>query len=293
MVSTIVTVGIFMSIAAVFYLAYVNQNRSYEQAQMQAMLENQRLITGGLPPNSAKPELDDLITRVLDEPKTEDKSIDNMKKAILTEVVVTSPVEPKEPAVAELRGSVTIIGGGMSCMATASEFNRRNYDITMIEAGNEISGSWKRAFHNRIALPMKYFVDWSLPKDFPKQPKEVDVKEFLDRYIDSRGLRSFVRFGTTVTKVIQKHKGGFLVCTETSDGVKDNVTCDVLVLSTGMFTNPLILVAPKSAATGVPAKVAPDAVQEKVLPPAPTIVLPGQFNKVRTRMEHRRDQIAC
>jgi len=148
-----------------------------------------------------------------------------------------------EPPIAAITNTmkVIIVGGGMACLATAHEFLKRNYDVTMIDSCDGIQGTWARAFHRQLATPMKYFVDWRLPNAFPKQTSEEVVRAFLDNYVDELSLRSKIRFNTTATKIIKRFNGGFSVHTRTKDGHEDVRVYDLIIMSTGMFTNPLVI----------------------------------------------------
>jgi len=137
--------------------------------------------------------------------------------------------------------TIAIIGGGMACIATALEFKKKGYDVYILETNASIRGMWTRAFHNRLNMPLKYYSEWKLPKSFPKRPNEGEVQSYLNDFVDEQDLRTCFRFNTMVKRIIKRFKGGYAVHTQHISGKKIAIEVDEMALSTGMFTNPLVV----------------------------------------------------
>jgi len=136
--------------------------------------------------------------------------------------------------------TVAIIGGGMAAIATMLELHSRGFKVTLMETNSSIRGVWAKSFQHNLNIPLAHFLGWKLPKAFPKRPNEAQIESFLNEFVDQHSLRSHIKFGTSVTKVIKRAGGGFTLITQ-SQGEQPHVeNFSELVVSTGMFSNPLM-----------------------------------------------------
>lgn len=143
---------------------------------------------------------------------------------------------------------VVIIGAGIYGLVAAKTYLQINPDIdlTIIESDTTVGGVWSasRVHAGLIAdLPSPAFelVDMSMEEEFGV-PKWSDLRgtvmhQYLVRYAEKFDLMRRIRFGEQVVSVEKQGKGWSLL-TRKIGCEEEIMTCDVLLLATGMNSRP-------------------------------------------------------
>ena len=143
------------------------------------------------------------------------------------------------------RGTVAIIGAGMSGLAVARYLQSQGFSPTIFESHDDLGGQWNRLNPNSGVWPemrtntarfVTRFSDLRYPEGIPMFPRNGEVLDYLNRFADLHGLRPYCRFGALVTRLRQVD-GGYEVAWE-AGGTACRRTFDRAVVATGRFNRP-------------------------------------------------------
>jgi dimethylaniline monooxygenase (N-oxide forming) len=145
-----------------------------------------------------------------------------------------------------MTGSVAVVGAGPGGLVAARWLISQGFEPMIFERGPVLGGQWAGisghsgvwpTMHTNTSRVMTAFSDLEPGSDlvFPPSPAILD---YLHRYAETFGLRSRIRFGTTVD-LISRTDGGWLVGHSGSGELFDRV-----VVATGRFHAPAIPTVP-------------------------------------------------
>lgn len=147
------------------------------------------------------------------------------------------------------RPRVLVIGSGISGLCAAITLQAAGVDYTVIEKDPDVGGTWLENSYPGCGVdtPSHLYsfsfapnTQWS--RYFAKRPQ---VEEYLRQVADDFDIRRNVRFNTEVVCAdYDEHTATWRVQLRTSDGVREAVTCDVLISAVGMVNRPLIPAIP-------------------------------------------------
>jgi hypothetical protein len=141
--------------------------------------------------------------------------------------------------------SVCIIGAGASGLRAAKSLTDVGIDYTCFETSDRVGGNWAfknpngrssayRSLHIDTSKGRISFSDFPMGDEYPDFPHHTEIFEWLNRFVDTFGLRDRIRFGTSVEKAERLPDGGWLIHTE--DGQQHSF--EVLVVGNGHHWDP-------------------------------------------------------
>jgi hypothetical protein len=141
--------------------------------------------------------------------------------------------------------SVCIIGAGASGLRAAKSLTDADIDYTCFETSDRVGGNWAfknpngrssayRSLHIDTSKGRISFSDFPMGDEYPDFPHHTEIFEWLNRFVDTFGLRDRIRFGTSVEKAERLPGGGWLI--HTDDGQQHSF--DVLVVGNGHHWDP-------------------------------------------------------
>lgn len=134
---------------------------------------------------------------------------------------------------------VGIIGAGPSGLAALKALRQRGVAVEAFESRDRVGGLWAigddvvqasyPSLECNTSKTTTQFADFPMPAHFPPYPHNTQMAEYLDDYVDHFGLRSRIRFGTTVERAAPHPDGGW----DLRLGGGDTHHCDYLVVANG------------------------------------------------------------
>ena len=104
---------------------------------------------------------------------------------------------------------VAIIGAGPSGLVAAKSALECGLEPTVFERSSEVGGLWREdgftwdSLCTNLAAETCAFSDFPYPKGTRANPLRQEVLEYLGRYADEFGLRSYVRFSCYVERIVR------------------------------------------------------------------------------------------
>jgi len=135
--------------------------------------------------------------------------------------------------------SVGIIGAGSAGLTTAKVLSQQGYLVEVLEKRQSIGGVWAENYQDSALqgpFPHYHIPDFPFPADTPLFPKQPQVLEYLQSYVEAFHLKPLVSLNSKVTEVQQGEDGSWTVTLKT--GVKKHY--DFLVFSPGHFSRPYV-----------------------------------------------------
>ena len=143
------------------------------------------------------------------------------------------------------KGTVAIIGAGVSGLAAARYLKSQGFSPTIFEAHDDLGGQWNRHNARSAVWPemrtntarfVTRFSDLQYPAGTSMFPRNGEVLDHLNRFAAMHGLRALCRFGVSVAGLRQV-ESGYRVAWKT-DGALRSETFDRAVVATGRFNRP-------------------------------------------------------
>ena len=149
------------------------------------------------------------------------------------------------------KGSVLIIGAGMSGLAVARYLRPRGFRPLLLESHTGLGGQWNRQnplsgvwpeMRTNTARFVTRFSDLRYPEGVPMFPRNGEVLDLLRDWAGRHGLLACCRFGARVTS-LARSGGGYRVEWE-EDGAPHSRDVDRVVVATGRFNRPQMPAVP-------------------------------------------------
>ena len=147
--------------------------------------------------------------------------------------------------------TTAVIGAGISGLTAGKMLNDYGVPYTCFEKSDRVGGNW--AFDNPNGHSSAYqslhidtskhqlsFRDFPMPEDYPDFPHHTQIKDYLDAYTDTFGLREHIEFGNGVEHVERLADGGW----EITDEAGDVRHFDLLAVANGHHWDPRTAVFP-------------------------------------------------
>ncbi len=160
---------------------------------------------------------------------------------------------PTAPAPARRRRTptVAVIGAGISGLTTTKQLVDYGIDVTTFESSDRVGGNWAfgnpnghssayRSLHIDTSKHQLSFKDFPMPEDYPDFPHHTQIKDYLDAYCDTFGLRECIEFENGVEHAQRLDGGGWRLRDQTGA----ERLADVLVVANGHHWDPRMAVFP-------------------------------------------------
>ncbi len=138
---------------------------------------------------------------------------------------------------------VCVIGAGSSGIVAAKVLREHGIAFDCFEKGSGIGGNWR--YRNENGLSAAYaslhintsktrmaYSDFPMPEDYPDYPHHSQILAYFEDYVDHFGVRSDIRFNTTVSDVTPEGDGWQV----TTEG--ETATYDAVLVSNGHHWDP-------------------------------------------------------
>lgn len=148
---------------------------------------------------------------------------------------------------------MAVIGAGSSGLAALKALRDQGVDTVCFERGSEVGGLWRYENDNGLSgayaslrtnasrLRMQY-PSFPMPALYPDFPHHNEMAAYLDAYADAFGLRTLIRFGTTVERLEPDLSGTWWITLD--DGSRRGY--GAVVVATGLFWCPRLPTYPGS-----------------------------------------------
>lgn len=142
--------------------------------------------------------------------------------------------------------TVAIIGAGIAGIACGRYLKDQGFDCTIIESHSDLGGQWDRTNINsgvwpRMRINTARFVtrysDIEFAEGVPMFPRNSEVLDMINAYVDKFDLRSLFAFDTQV-KLVEKDDGGGYAVTTEKQGETVTRRFDRVVVASGRFNKP-------------------------------------------------------
>lgn len=124
--------------------------------------------------------------------------------------------------------AVCVIGAGSSGIVALKVLHQHGIEVDCFERGSGIGGNWR--FRNDNGMSAAYaslhintskqrmaYSDYPMPDEYPDYPHHRQILDYFEEYVDHFGIRSRIRFETTVEKVEKIEGGGWRVRLDTGE----------------------------------------------------------------------------
>ncbi|WP_244930382.1 NAD(P)-binding domain-containing protein [Nocardioides sp. W7] len=141
--------------------------------------------------------------------------------------------------------TTAVIGAGISGLTAAKMLGDYGVPYTCFEASDRVGGNWAfgnpnghssayRSLHIDTSKHQLSFRDFPMPDDYPDFPHHTLIKDYLDAYADTFGLRDRIEFENGVERAERLPDGGW----EITDQAGDVRRFDLLVVANGHHWDP-------------------------------------------------------
>ncbi len=138
-----------------------------------------------------------------------------------------------------------IIGAGISGLTTAKNLGDAGVDYDCFESSDRVGGNWAfrnpnghssayRSLHIDTSRDLLCFKDFPMSDVLPDYPHHAQIKDYLDNYTDTFGIRGHIAFNTSVEHAERLPGGGWRL--QTNDGATRFY--DALVVANGHHWDP-------------------------------------------------------
>jgi cation diffusion facilitator CzcD-associated flavoprotein CzcO len=138
-----------------------------------------------------------------------------------------------------------VIGAGISGLTVSKMLGDYDVPYTCFELSDRVGGNWAfgnpnghssayRSLHIDTSKHRLSFKDYPMPEEYPDFPHHTQIKDYLDGYADTFGLREHIQFGNGVEHAARRLGGGWDL--RTQDGSTHEV--DLLVVANGHHWDP-------------------------------------------------------
>ncbi|MDQ1682900.1 MAG: hypothetical protein QOC60_88 [Frankiaceae bacterium] len=98
-----------------------------------------------------------------------------------------------------------VIGAGYCGMGAARALLAAGVELEILEADDDVGGNWRHGVYDSTHIissrDSTAYIEFPMPRDYPDFPSREQMLAYLCSYADAFGLRTHIRFGTTVTRV--------------------------------------------------------------------------------------------
>jgi cation diffusion facilitator CzcD-associated flavoprotein CzcO len=140
---------------------------------------------------------------------------------------------------------VCVIGAGLSGLTACKALSDRAIPYTCFESGDDVGGNWYfgntngrsaayKSLHINTSKRSASFKDLPMPDRYPDYPHHTQIKEYLQEYSHTFGLRQNIRFNATVQHCSRLEGGGWEVELEGGDVER----FDALLVANGHHWDP-------------------------------------------------------
>ena len=147
--------------------------------------------------------------------------------------------------------TTAVIGAGISGLTAAKMLNDYGVPYTCFERSDRVGGNWAfdnpnghssayRSLHIDTSKHQLSFKDFPMPEDYPDFPHHTQIKDYLDAYTDTFGLREHIEFRNGVEHAERLEGGGW----EVTDQAGDVRHFDLLAVANGHHWDPRVAVFP-------------------------------------------------
>ncbi|MDQ0778824.1 cation diffusion facilitator CzcD-associated flavoprotein CzcO [Streptomyces aurantiacus] len=139
---------------------------------------------------------------------------------------------------------IGIIGAGVAGLTTAKVLKQAGHDVVVFDKAPDVGGVWgvtRRYPGVSTQSPKTQYSlsDFPMPKDYPEWPSGPQVQAYFASYADHFGLPPHLRLNTAVTRA-RPVEGGWSLEVRDTDGTRDTVGVDRLVVANGVFCEPAV-----------------------------------------------------
>ena len=134
---------------------------------------------------------------------------------------------------------VAVIGAGPSGLATAKHALEAGFDVSVLEAADDLGGQWNAGaahsgiwpgMHTNTSRALTAFSDFPAPDSHPLHPAAEQIHAYVRAYAARFGVTARIRFGARVEHVAPVH-GGWEV---------DGEPFDAVAVTSGRFRRPYV-----------------------------------------------------
>lgn len=97
-----------------------------------------------------------------------------------------------------------VIGAGAAGLSAIQQLRQAGHNVVAYEKTDRVGGHWHtdyEALHLITSRDMTHFEDFPMPEDYPHFPRRDQVRDYIESYADTFGLREHIRFSTSVSSV--------------------------------------------------------------------------------------------
>jgi thioredoxin reductase len=138
-----------------------------------------------------------------------------------------------------------VIGAGISGLTASKMLGDYGVPYVCFEGSDRVGGNWAfrnpngkssayRSLHIDTSKHRLSFKDYPMPADYPDFPHHTQIKDYLDGYADTFGLRENIEFGNGVEHAAHRDAGGWEL--RLQDGSTRDF--DLLVVANGHHWDP-------------------------------------------------------
>ena len=138
-----------------------------------------------------------------------------------------------------------VIGAGISGLTASKMLGDYGVPYVCFEASDRVGGNWAfgnpngkssayRSLHIDTSKHRLAFKDYPMPEEYPDFPHHTQIKDYLDSYADTFGLREHIQFGNGVEHAAHRDGGGWTITSQ--DGATHEF--DFLVVANGHHWDP-------------------------------------------------------
>jgi cation diffusion facilitator CzcD-associated flavoprotein CzcO len=144
------------------------------------------------------------------------------------------------------KGTVAIIGAGISGLAAARYLQSQSFSPSLFESHDDLGGQWNRRNGNSGVWPemrtntarfVTKLSDVQYPDRVAMFPRNGEVLAMINAFADMHDLRRLINFGSTVEKLTADLDGGYSL-TWTKNARGQTAHFDKVVVASGRFNKP-------------------------------------------------------
>ncbi|MDT7777198.1 MAG: hypothetical protein QOC67_6122, partial [Pseudonocardiales bacterium] len=143
------------------------------------------------------------------------------------------------------RPTTAVIGAGISGLTAGKMLGDYGVPFTCFEASDRVGGNWAfgnpnghssayQSLHIDTSKHQLSFKDFPMPEDYPDFPHHTLIKEYLDSYADTFGVRERIEFQNGVVHAERLEGGGWELRTQRGETRR----FDLLVVANGHHWDP-------------------------------------------------------
>ncbi len=146
---------------------------------------------------------------------------------------------------------VCIIGAGSSGLVAAKVLKDHGVPFDCFEKGSGVGGNWRyrndngmsaayASLHINTSKTRMAYSDFPMPEDYPDYPHHSQILDYFEDYVDHFGLRSRIRFNTSVTDVAARRRGDTAPADrwQVTTGGGETASYDAVLVSNGHHWDP-------------------------------------------------------